>query len=75
MPDDDNEGQMIFEDLGGLKLLDISLTGEEKPPKNLTQETCPDRGSNPGLLHDRRACYCLAHSGGHSVGPFQTLLQ
>ena len=24
----------------------------------------PDRGSNPGSLRDRRACYCLAHSGG-----------
>ena len=28
---DDNDGQMIFGDLGGLKLLDICLTGEEKP--------------------------------------------
>ena len=56
---------MIFGDLGGLKLPDICLTGEEKPRENLTQEICPDRGSNPGPLHDRRACYCLAHSGGH----------
>ena len=40
---DDNDGQMIFGDLGGLKLPDICLTGEEKPRKNLTQETCPDR--------------------------------
>ena len=47
MIDDDNDGQMIFGDLGGLKLPDICLTGEEKPQKNLTQETCPDRGSNP----------------------------
>ena len=62
MYDDDNDGQMIFEDLGGLKLPDICLTDEEKPRKNLTQETCPDRGSNPGLLRDRRACYRLAHS-------------
>ena len=30
----------------GLKLPDILLTGEEKPRKNLTQETYPDRGSN-----------------------------
>ena len=52
----DYDGQMIFGDLGGLKLPDISLTGEEKPRKNLTQETCPDRGSNPGPLRDRRAC-------------------
>ena len=47
---DDNDGQMIFGDLGGLKLPDSCLTGEEKPRKNLTQETCPDRGSNPGPL-------------------------
>ena len=34
----DNDGQMIFGILGGLKLPDIYLTGEEKPRKNLTQE-------------------------------------
>ena len=55
---------MIFGDLGGLKFLDICLTGEEKLRKNLTQETCPDRESNPGPLRDRRACYHLLHSGG-----------
>ena len=64
MSDDDNDGQMIFRDLGGLKLPDICLTGEEKPLKNLTQATCHDRGSNPGPLRDRHACYHLAHSGG-----------
>ena len=32
--------------------------------KNPTQETCPDRGSNPGPLRDKRACYHLLHSGG-----------
>ena len=37
---------------------------EEKPRKNLTQETCPDWGSNPGPLRDKRACYHLFHSGG-----------
>ena len=47
---DDNDGQMIFGDLGGPKLPDICLTCEEKPRKNLTQETGPDRGSNPGPL-------------------------
>ena len=62
---DDNDGQMIFGDLVGLKLPDICLTGEEKPQKNLTQGICPDWGSNPGPLHDRCACYHLAHSGGH----------
>ena len=53
---DDNVGQMIFGDLGGLKLPDIGLTGEEKPRKNLTQETCPDRGSNPAR------CVTSAHA-------------
>ena len=57
---------MIFGDLVGLKLPDIRLTGEEKPRKNLTQETCPDRGSNPGPLRDKRACYHLLHSGGQA---------
>ena len=33
MSNDDNDGQMIFGDLGGLKLPDICLTGEEKPRK------------------------------------------
>ena len=61
---DDYGGQMIFGDLVGLKFPDICLTGEEKPRKNLTQETCPDRGSNPGPLRDKRACYHLLHSGG-----------
>ena len=55
---------MIFGDLVDLKLPDSRLTGEEKPRKNLTQETCPDRGSNPGPLCDKRACYHLFHSGG-----------
>ena len=62
---DDNDGQMIIGDLGGLKLPDICLKGEEKPRKNLSQETCPDRGLNPGPLHDRRAYSHLTHSGGH----------
>ena len=47
MSDDHNDGQMIFGDLGDIKLPNICLTDEEKPRKNLTQETCPDRGSNP----------------------------
>ena len=62
---DDYDGQMIFGDLLGLKLPDIRLTGEKKPRKNLTQKTCPDRGSNPGPQRDKRACYHLFHSGGH----------
>ena len=55
---------MVFGDVGGLKFPDICLTGEENPEKNLTQEICPDLGSNPGPLLDKRACYHLLHSGG-----------
>ena len=58
---DEYDGQMIFGDLVGLKLPDICLTGEEKSRKNLTQETCPDRGSNPGPLRDRRACSTISN--------------
>ena len=65
MSDDDNDGEMIFGDRGVLKLPDICLTGEEKPRKNPTQETWPDRESNSGALRDRRACFCQSHSGGH----------
>ena len=66
----DDDGQMILGDLGGLKFPDICLTGEEKPRKNHTQETCPDRGSNPGPLRDKRACYHFLHSGGHFYNEF-----
>ena len=62
MIDDDNESQMIFGDPGGPKLPEIYLTGEEKPRKTSPKETCPDRGSNPGPLRSRSACYRLAHS-------------
>ena len=58
---------MIFEDLVGIKLPEICLTDEEKPLKNLTQETCLDRGSNPGPLRDKCACYHLLHSGGLTI--------
>ena len=64
---DDGDGQMIFGDLGGLKFPDICLTGEEKPQKNITQETRPDRGSIPGPLRNKSACYHLLHSGGHKL--------
>ena len=37
----DNDGQMIFGDLGGLKLPDICLTGEEKPRKNSPRKLVP----------------------------------
>ena len=64
---DDYDGQMIFGDLLGLKLPDIRLTCDEKPRKNLIQETCPNRGSNPDPLRDKRACYHLFHSGGLEI--------
>ena len=63
---DDNNGQMIFGELGGLKLPHICLTDEKKNQNNLTQETCPDRGSNPGPLRDRHACYRLFNSGAYA---------
>ena len=64
MWNDDYGGLMTFGDLVGLKFPDICLIGEEKPRKNLTQETCPDRGSKRDPLRDKRACYRLFHSDG-----------
>ena len=55
---------MLFGVLVGLKPPDMCLTGEEISRKVFAQETCPDGGSNPGPLRDRRACYRLLHSGG-----------
>ena len=40
---DDNDGQMIFGDLGGLKLPDICLTGEEKLRKTSPRKLVPTR--------------------------------
>ena len=68
---DDHDVQMIFWDLVGQKLPEIRLRGEEKPRKNLTLETCPDRGSNPGPLRDKCACYHLFHSGGLAEDRYQ----
>ena len=39
---------MLFGGLLGLKHPDICFKGEEKKTKNLTEETTPDRESNPG---------------------------
>ena len=39
--DDDNDGQMILGDLGGLKLPDICLTGEENPEKTSPRKFVP----------------------------------
>ena len=48
---DDNGGQMIFEDLGGLKLPDICLTGEEKPQKTSPRKLV--------LTRDRTRARCV----------------
>ena len=64
---DDYDGQMIFGDLGGPK---ASRHLSYRWGKNLTQETCPDRGSNSGPLRDRLACYHLVHSGGPLLPEF-----
>ena len=45
---DDNDGQMIFEELGGLKLPDIYLTGEEKFRKKHHPENLSRTGIEPG---------------------------
>ncbi|PSN31143.1 hypothetical protein C0J52_24949 [Blattella germanica] len=58
----DYGGQMMSGDRLGLKFPDICGMGEEKPQKNLTQETCPDRESNPGPLRERRIRYPLLHN-------------
>ena len=41
MSDDDNDGQIIFGDLGGPKLPDICLTGEEKSQKTSLRKLVP----------------------------------
>ena len=56
MIDDDNEGQMIFGDLGGLKLPDICLTGEEKPRKNSLRKLVPTGDRT------RARCVTVAHA-------------
>ena len=65
---DDYDGQMIFGHLGGQSFLTLVLQMRKNPDENLTQETCPDRGSNLGPLRDSRACYRLPHSGGRNYG-------
>ena len=41
MIDEDNDGQMVFRDLGGLKLPDICLTGEENLEKTSPRKLVP----------------------------------
>ena len=55
---------MIFGDLESVNLPDIRLKGEENPEKTSPRKVFPAGGSNPGPLHDRRACYRVLHSGG-----------
>ena len=54
---DDDDGQMIFRDLMGLKLPDIHLTGEEKPRKTSPRELVPTR--------DRTRARCM--TGAHAT--------
>ena len=64
----DNDGQMIFEDLGGLKLPDICLTGEEKPRKTSPRKLVPTG-------HRTRArCVTGAHAAAWSTAVDTTLI-
>ena len=54
---DDDDSQMIFGDLGGLKFPDICLTGEEKPRK----KTSP-RKLVPTVDRTRARCVTSAHA-------------
>ena len=56
MSDDDDDGQIIFGDLGGLKFPDICLTGEEKPRKNSPRKLAP--------TGDRTRAHCM--TGAHA---------
>ena len=56
--DDDNDGQMIFGDLGALKLPDICLTGEENPQN----KTSPRKLI---LTRDRTRARCM--TGAHAT--------
>ena len=60
-------GMMITGTLWAKSFPTFVLQVRKNPEKNLTQETCPGRGSNPGPLRDRRTCYHLLHSGGHVI--------
>ena len=75
MIDDDNDGQMIFGDLGCPKIPDICPTGEEKPEKTsprkfvLTGDRCVTGAHAaawptavdklPVILHDIVEHFCL----------------
>ena len=57
MIDDDNNGQMIFGDLGGLKLPEICLTGEEKSRETSPRKLVP--------IGDRTRARCV--TGAHTT--------
>ena len=57
MNDDDNDGQMIFGDLGGLNFPDICLAGEEKPRKTSPRKLV--------LTKDRTRARCV--TGAHAT--------
>ena len=42
----------------------------KNPEKTSPRKHIPDRGSNPGPLRDKRACYHLLHNGGLKVKNF-----
>ena len=56
MIDDDNDGQMIFGNLGGLKFPDIWHTGEEKPLEKSPRKLVPTGNRT------RSRCVTGAHS-------------
>ena len=60
---DSEDGQMIYGDLGGLKLPNICLTGEEKP-----QKTSPNK---PVQIGDRTWACCM--TGAHATICFTTV--
>ena len=57
MSDDENDGQMRFGDLEGLKLPDIRLPGEENPRKTLPRKLVP--------TGDRTRACCM--TGAHAT--------
>ena len=67
MSDDENDGQMIFGDLGGLKLPDIRLTGEEKPEKTSPRKPVPtgDRTRARCVTGAHAAAWPTAGDGTH----------
>ena len=52
----DDDGQVIFGDLGGLKLPDICVTGDEKPRKTSPRKFVPTGDQT------RARCVTAAHA-------------